>query len=54
MTEMVDMVCVSDHCLTADHSNLYVPANFTEVDILCRRQIQMVRGGGLEYLSETK
>lgn len=33
VTEMVDVVCVSEHLLIADQPNLYVRANFTVADI---------------------
>lgn len=33
VTEMVDVVCVSEHWITADQPNLYVRANFTVADI---------------------
>lgn len=51
VTKLLDVVCVSEHWLTADQFNLYVPENFTVADIMYRSQLKMV---DLEYLSETQ
>ena len=50
--EKADIVCVSEHWMTADNENLYNLRGFQKVSCFCRRR--SVHGGVCIYISEKK